>query len=200
MNSELTTIKLLREKTGAGITSCKKALIEAKGNLENAFILLREKGFAAAEKKLERCTTQGTIASYIHTGARMGALVELNCETDFVARKIEFQKLAHDLAMQIVATNNIKYISLKDIPQHIWDLEFKIAIEQMQREGLEKDFSKSLMQTKVEKLLQTHTLLNQPYIRDISLSIEEYIKNQIFLFGENIKIKRFVKFIIGEEN
>ena len=93
MNSELTTIKFLREKTGAGITSCKKALIEAKGNLENAFILLREKGFAAAEKKLERCTTQGTIASYIHTGSRMGALVELNCETDFVARKIEFQNL-----------------------------------------------------------------------------------------------------------
>lgn len=200
MEIELNTIKSLREKTGAGVTNCKKALIEAGGNFENAFILLREKGFVTAEKKNERCTRQGVIASYIHTGARIGALVELNCETDFVARKIEFKNLATDLAMQIVANNNIKYIALKDIPQFVWDLEFKNATEQMQQEELGKVLDKSSIQAKVEKMLQTYTLYSQPYIRDISLSIEEYIKNQIFLFGENIKIKRFSKFEIGEEN
>lgn len=200
MNIELNTIKLLREKTGAGIINCKKALVEAEGNFDNAYILLREKGFTTAEKKLERCTRQGTIASYIHTGARIGALIELNCETDFVARKIEFKNLANDLAMQIVANSNIKYISLKDIPQSIWDLELKNVNAQMPQEGVEKLLHESLIQTKVEKLLQAYTLYNQPYIRDNTLSVEEYIKNQIFLFGENIKIKRFSKFEIGEEN
>lgn len=200
MDIEFNSIKLLREKTGAGITNCKKALIETKGNIDNAALLLRQKGFAAAEKKLERCTTQGIIASYIHTGAKMGALVELNCETDFVARKMEFQKLAQDLAMQIVATDSIKYIALKDIPQHVWDFEIKIANEQKHCENLEKNLDESLIKAKVQKFLQKYTLFDQPYIRDASLSVEEYIKNQIFLFGENIQVKRFTKFIIGKEN
>ena len=171
MNIELNIIKLLREKTGAGITSCKKALLEAEGNLDKAILLLREKGLAVAEKKLERHTTQGVIASYIHTGSKMGALLELNCETDFVARKIEFQNLAQDLAMQIVATDNLKYISLSDIPQDIWDLESQNAHEQLQREGFLKPFAESLIQMKIKDSLEMYTLLSQPYIKDTSLTV-----------------------------
>jgi elongation factor Ts len=126
MNISAEQIKLLREKTGAGMQNCKNALSETNGNFEKALAYLRQKGLATAEKKLLRITQQGIITSYIHTGSKIGVLLELNCETDFVARRLEFQNLARNLAMQIAATESINYISLKDITQFIWDSEMEI--------------------------------------------------------------------------
>ena len=133
MNITSEQIKALREKTGAGMLNCKNALIENNGDFDKAIELLRQKGLATAEKKSSRSTKQGIIASYIHTGSKVGVLIELNCETDFVARRSEFQTLAKNLAMQIVASNTVKYISLSDVPQELWDTETRI---ESQREDL----------------------------------------------------------------
>lgn len=191
-------IKLLREKTGAGMLNCKKALLEAHGNFENAIILLRQKGLASAEKKLLRATTQGVITSYIHTGSKIGVLLELNCETDFVARRAEFQNLARNLAMQVAAGENINYLTLKDIPQHMWDSEMLIEIQRNDLKNKPEDIRTLVLNARVEKTLKTLTLLNQVCIRDSDLTVEEYIKSHVALLGENIQINRFVKFIVGE--
>jgi len=127
INSE--QIKLLREKTGAGVLNCKNALVETNGDFEKAIEFLRQKGLASAEKKLTRNTKQGIIATYIHTGSKIGVLLELNCETDFVARRIEFQNLAKNLAMQITASSEVNYVSLQDIPKEVWDSELRIESE-----------------------------------------------------------------------
>lgn len=199
MNTELEQIKFLREKTGAGILSCKNALIETKGNFDDALLILRKKGLASAEKILSRVAAQGIITSYVHTGSKIGVLLELNCETDFVARRVEFQKLANNLAMQIAASDTIKYIALSDIPQEIWDSE--IAIESEREDLKEKSLPirESILKGRVEKILKSYTLLNQPYLRDSSINVEEYIKNHVSLFGENIQLKRFSKFVMGEK-
>jgi len=124
MNITSEQIKLLREKTGAGMLNCKNALLETQGDFEKAINFLRQKGLASAEKKLSRTTKQGIVTSYIHTGSKIGVLLELNCETDFVARRVEFQNLARNLAMQIAAGEAISYITLKDIPQQVWDSDY----------------------------------------------------------------------------
>ena len=161
MNITSEQIKLLREKTGAGMLNCKNALVENNGDFEKAINFLRQKGLASAEKKSTRKTQQGIITSYIHTGSKIGVLIELNCETDFVARRVEFQTLARNLAMQIASSNSIQYISLKDIPQTIWDDELKI--EQQREDLLNKPESirESISKGRVEKTLKTFTLLNQ---------------------------------------
>lgn len=199
MSIELEQIKLLREKTGAGMLSCKNALIETEGNFNEAVIILRKKGLASAEKKLSRLTAQGIIGSYVHTGSKIGVLVELNCETDFVARRAEFQQLAHNLAMQIAASDIVQYIGLSDIPQDVWDLERKIESEREDLKEKSSSIRESILKGRVEKTLKSFTLLNQPYLRDPSLNVEEYIKSHVSLFGENIQLKRFSKFVIGEK-
>jgi elongation factor Ts len=193
-----TQIKLLREKTGAGMLNCKNALVETKGDFDQALNLLRQKGLASAEKKLSRTTKQGIITSYIHTGSKIGVLIELNCEADFVARRIEFQNLARNLAMQIAAGNGISYISLKDIPQEIWDAEMNIELLRDDVQNKPQNIKESIVKGRVEKTLKNFTLLNQACIRDPDLTVEEYIKNHVSLLGENIQINRFSKFIVGE--
>jgi len=191
-------IKLLRDKTGAGVLSCKNALVETEGNFEKALAFLRQKGLASAEKKLSRSTKQGIITSYIHTGSKIGVLLELNCETDFVARRIEFQNLAKNLAMQVASGNGLNYVSLKDIPNALWESE---TLLENQREDVKmkpETIRESIVRGRVEKTLKTLTLLNQACIRDLDLSVEEYIKNHVSLLGENIQVARFSKFVLGE--
>ena len=191
-------IKKLREKTGAGMLNCKSALIENNGDFEKAVNFLRQKGLASAEKKLARSTKQGIITSYIHTGSKVGILLELNCETDFVARRTEFQNLAKSLAMQVAASTSVNYVALKDIPQSIWDSENRIEGEREDLKNKPANIKESILKGRVEKTLKTLTLLNQSCIRDPEITVEEYIKNHVSLLGENIQINRFVKFIVGE--
>jgi len=199
MNITSEQIKLLREKTGAGMLNCKNALVETQGDFEKAIHFLRQKGLASAEKKLSRTTKQGIITSYIHTGSKIGVLLELNCETDFVARRVEFQNLARNLAMQIAAGEAISYITLKDIPQQVWDSEIAIEAEREDLQNKPNNIRESILKGRVEKNLKNFTLLNQSCIRDPDLTVEEYIKNHVSLLGENIQINRFTKFIIGSE-
>ena len=200
MNITSEQIKLLREKTGAGMLNCKNALVENNGDFEKAVTFLRQKGLASAEKKLTRKTQQGIITSYIHTGSKIGVLIELNCETDFVARRVEFQTLARNLAMQIASSNSIQYISLKDIPQTIWDDELKIEKQREDVLNKHESIRESISKGRVEKTLKTFTLLNQSCLRDPDLTVEDYIKNHVSLLGENIKIGKFTKFVLGENN
>jgi len=199
MNITSEQIKLLREKTGAGMLNCKNALLETQGDFEKAINFLRQKGLASAEKKLSRTTKQGIITSYIHTGSKIGVLLELNCETDFVARRVEFQNLARNLAMQIAAGEAISYITLKDIPQQVWDSEIAIEAEREDLQHKPANIRESILKGRVEKNLKNFTLLNQSCIRDPDLTVEDYIKNHVSLLGENIQINRFTKFIVGSE-
>jgi elongation factor Ts len=191
-------IKLLRQKTGAGMSDCKNALVEANGDFESATNILRQKGLASAEKKMARTAKQGIITSYIHTGSKIGVLIELNCETDFVARRVEFKELARNLAMQVVAGESVKFLDLKDIPKEIWDAEMKIEAERDDLKNKPENIKLSILKGRVEKTLKTMTLLNQPCIREPDICVEEYIKNLVALLGENIKLARFTKFIVGE--
>lgn len=200
MNITAEQIKALREKTGAGMLNCKNALLENNGDFDKAIELLRQKGLATAEKKATRTTKQGIIASYIHTGAKIGVLIELNCETDFVARRVEFQTLAKNLAMQVVASNTVKYISIADVPQEIWDTELRIESQRDDIINKPEKVRESILKGRVEKNIKFYTLLNQSCIRDPELTVEDYIKNHISLLGENIQIGKFIKFVIGETN
>jgi elongation factor Ts len=191
-------IRSLREKTGAGMLNCKNALIETKGDFNKAVEFLRQKGLASAEKKVTRQTKQGVITSYIHTGSKIGVLIELNCETDFVARRVEFQTLARNLAMQVAASNSVTYISLKDIPQEVWDSELKIESQREDLQNKPEKIRQSILTGRVEKNLKLSTLLDQFCIRDPEITVEEYIKNHISLLGENIQVGKFTKFILGE--
>jgi len=192
-------VKLLREKTGAGMLSCKNALVETNGNFDKAVEILRQKGLASAEKKLSRTTKQGIISTYIHTGSKIGVLLELNCETDFVARRVEFQNLAKNLAMQVAASQGINYISIQEIPQEIWDSEMRIESQREDLKNKPENIKDSILKGRVEKNLQLLTLLCQPCIRDPQITVEEYIKNHVSLLGENIQVGRFAKFIVGEQ-
>ena len=200
MNITSEQIKLLREKTGAGMLNCKNALMENNGDFDKAVEFLRQKGLASAEKKLTRSTKQGIVSTYIHTGSKIGVLLELNCETDFVARRIEFQNLAKNLAMQVAASAGVNYVSLQDIPESIWDSEMRIESEREDVKSKPENIRNAIVKGRVEKTLKTFTLLNQSCIRDPQLTVEEYIKNHVSLLGENIQINRFCKFIVGENN
>ena len=198
MNITAEQIKELREKTGAGMLNCKNALIEHNGDFEKAIAFLRQKGLASADKKLSRSTKQGIITSYLHTGNKIGVLLELNCETVFVARRIEFQNLAKNLAMQVVASSSVNYISMKDIPEEIVLSETRIEAERDDLKSKPENIRESILKGRVEKNLKAYTLLNQAYIRDPNLTVEDYIKNHVSLLGENIQINRFCKFVVGE--
>ena len=198
MNITAEQIKELREKTGAGMLNCKNALIEHNGDFEKAISSLRQKGLASADKKLSRTTKQGIITSYLHTGNKIGVLLELNCETDFVARRVEFQNLAKNLAMQVVASSNVAYVSLKDVPEEIILSETRIEAEREDLKSKPEKIRESILKGRVEKNIKAYTLLNQAYIRDPELTVEDYIKSHVSLLGENIQINRFCKYIVGE--
>jgi elongation factor Ts len=200
MDVSAATIKELREKTGAGMLNCKNALTETNGDFEKAVAFLRQKGLASAEKKLSRSTKQGIITSYIHTGSKIGVLLELNCETDFVARRVEFQNLAKTLGMQIASSTSVNYLTLKDIPKSLWDAELEIEAKRDDLKNKPENIKESILKGRVEKTLKSYTLLNQSCIRDPELTVEEYIKNHVSLLGENIQISRFSKYMIGDND
>nr|UAD87199.1 translation elongation factor Ts [Gracilaria pacifica] len=193
------SVKELRIKTGAGMMDCKKALQAAEGDMEIAVENLRKKGLASADKKLTRLATEGVIDSYIHIGSRMGVLVELNCETDFVARRIEFQKLAKNLAMQIAACQSVFYVSINDIPQDIVDREIRIESEKEDIINKPPKIKEQIIKARIDKRLKELCLMHQYFIKDQKVLIEDLVKEHIALLGENIKVRRFQRFILGEK-
>lgn len=191
-------VKELRDKTGAGMMNCKKALQAAKGDMTLAIENLRQQGLASASKKSTRIATEGLIESYIHAGSRIGVLLELNCETDFVSRHSEFQALAKNLAMQIVACPDVEYIAKSDIPDSIIALEKKIELGKNDLMNKSENIRSSIVQGRIEKRLKELSLLDQAFIRNPEISIAHLIEQKIALLGENIKVRRFQKFILGE--
>jgi elongation factor Ts len=200
MSTKVTSeqIKSLRNQTGAGMMSCKEALVEANGDIDQAIQYLRKKGLASAEKKQSRTAKDGLITSYIHTGNRLGVLLEINCETDFVSRRPEFQQLAQDIAMQIAANPNVEYISLEDISEEIKEKEKKIEFEKDDIKNKPENIKIKIAEGRVQKTLSSFALLEQSFIKDPSITVDELIKRNISLVGENIKIKRFIRFVLGE--
>jgi elongation factor Ts len=191
-------VKELREKTGAGMMDCKKALAENAGDMEKAAEWLRKKGIASADKKEGRIAAEGLVGSYIHTGGRVGVLVEVNCETDFVARREEFQQLVRNVAMQVAACPNVEYVSVADIPEEFVKKEQEI---EMGREDLAKkpeNVREKIVQGRIEKRLKELSLLDQPYIRDQNITVEELVKQTSGQIGEKIQVRRFVRFVLGE--
>jgi len=200
MSNEISveSIKELRSKTGAGMMDCKKALQASEGKVDLAIEALRKKGLASAHKKSSRVTTEGLIASYIHAGSRVGVLVELNCETDFVARSDDFHDLAHDISMQLAASQSVEYVSMSDIPERIILQETNIEKEKDDIAKKPEEIKKQIIIGRIEKRLKELCLMDQVFIKDQSISVEELIKKKIVLMGENIKIRRFQRFILGE--
>lgn len=195
IDSEL--IKELRARTGAGIMACKKALEKTGGDLEKAVEELKKEGLLMADKKIDRSAKEGTVHTYIHPGSKLGAMVELNCETDFVANTDEFKQLAHDIAVQIAAMAPIA-ISREDIPKEVIEKEREIYKEQFKKEGKPENVIDKIVDGKMEQFFKEKVLLEQEFIKDPSLTIEQLIKLHIAKFGENIRVRRFCRFKIGE--
>ena len=190
-------VKTLREMTGAGVLECKKALEETNGNLEEAVELLRKRGIAKAAKKAGRETKEGIIHAYIHAGGRVGVLLELNCETDFVAKNELFKELANELALQIAAMRP-QYVSRETVPKEVIEKEGEIAREAALAEGKPEHIAEKIAEGKVEKFLKEICLLEQPYIKDDKKTVEDLIKEYIAKLGENIQVRRFTRYEIGE--
>jgi elongation factor Ts len=191
-------VKELREKTGAGMMDCKKALQENHGDLAQAMEWLRKKGIASAEKKAGRTAAEGLVGSYIHTGGRIGVLVEVNCETDFVARGEKFKELVSNIAMQIAACPNVEYVKVADIPPEVAQKEKSIEMGREDLANKPDNIKEKIVQGRIEKRLKELSLLDQPYIRDQNISVEELIKQSIAELGENIQVRRFSRFVLGE--
>ncbi len=197
MNITAKMVKELRDKTNAGMMECKKALQEANGNLDEAVKILRKKGLKKAEVKASRATKEGVIYSYIHPGSKVGVLLELNCETDFVAKNQGFSDLAKDIAMQIAAQKPIA-INKDDIDPKILEEEKEIYVAQVKASGKPEKIVEKIVEGKLSKFIQENCLLSQKFIRDESKTIEELIKESIVKYGENISIARFTRYQIGE--
>lgn len=191
-------VKELRNQTGAGMMDCKKALQDSQGDMQVAIETLRKKGLASADKKASRITAEGIIESYIHAGSRIGVLVELNCETDFVARRVEFHKLAKDIAMQIAACPSVDYVSIDDIDESIVLNETRIESDKEDLVNKPQSIKEKIVAGRIDKRLKEMSLMNQPFIKNQDLSVEQLVKQHIALLGENIKIRRFAKFLLGE--
>ncbi|MBE9115438.1 translation elongation factor Ts [Lusitaniella coriacea LEGE 07157] len=191
-------VKELREKTGAGMMDCKKALTENDGDVAKSTEWLRQKGITSAEKKAGRVAAEGLVGSYIHTGGRVGVLVEINCETDFVARREEFQNLVRDVAMQIAACPNVEYVKVDDIPQAFSQKEKEIEMGREDLASKPENIREKIVQGRIDKRLKEMSLMDQPYIKDQSITVEELVKQTVAQIGENIQIRRFSRFILGE--
>ena len=190
-------VKELREATGSGIMDCKRVLAEAEGNMEKAIELLRKKGLAKAAKRAGRSTSEGIIYSYIHTGAKLGVLVEVNCESDFVAKTDDFVEFAKNIAMHIAAANPAG-LTPEDVDKSAVEKEREIFRAQMLEEGKPENIIDKIVDGKVEKFYKEVCLLSQQYVKDPQKTIEEFLKETIGKIGENIQIKRFARFQIGE--
>lgn len=192
------SVKELRDKTSAGMMDCKKALQETQGDMTKAIEYLRQKGLASAGKKSGRIAAEGLIDSYIHTGGRIGVLVEVNCETDFVARNEVFKGLVQDIAKQVAACPNVEYVQVSDIPAEIVEREKAIAMGSDALKGKPEAVKAKIVQGKVDKTLKELCLIDQPFIRDQSITVEELVKQAVAQLGENIQIRRFSRFVLGE--
>lgn len=197
INISTADIKELRIKTGAGMMACKQALQEEHGDLEKAVSNLRKKGLSIANKKSNRSTTEGLIESYIHNGAKIGVIIEINCETDFVARRPEFQELAKNIAMQIAACPTVEYVDIYSIPQNIIDQESEIEYNREDVINKPLDVKMKIVSGRIQKRLKELSLLDQNFVRDPSINVQDLITKNIALMGENIKVRRFVRFILG---
>ena len=191
-------VKTLRNQTGAGMMDCKRALEESEGSIENAVTLLREKGIMAASKKSSREAKEGIIHTYIHPGSRIATMVEINCETDFVARNETFKALAHDIAMQVAATRPIA-VAREDIAENILTQEREIYQNKAQKEGKPDNIIDRIVEGKIEKFNQENCLLEQLFIRDTDKTVRDLITDAVATLGENIMVRRFVRYELGGE-
>ncbi len=197
MDISANLVKELREKTGAGMMDCKKALVETSGNFDKAVEFLRKKGIASAEKKAGRATKEGTVSSYIHGEGRVGVLVEVNCETDFVAKTEQFRNFVKDVSMHIAAAAP-KYVRPDEIPAETVAKEKEIAIAQMQSQNKPAAVLEKIAEGKIRKYYEETCLMNQAFVKDPDKTIEQLLKETIAGVGENLSIRRFARFVLGE--
>ncbi|MGH7205282.1 MAG: translation elongation factor Ts [Nitrospiraceae bacterium] len=197
MAGQSTLVKELRQKTGAGILDCQKALRESANNIDRAIDYLRQKGLAAAQKKAGRETNEGTISAYIHPGNRIGVLVEVNCETDFVARNEEFQAFVKDLALQIAASSP-SFVKREEVPPELIEKEKMIYLAQAKEMGKPEAAWPKIVEGKLEKFYQESCLLEQAFIKDPAVSIKDLVAQKIAKIGENISIRRFTRYQLGQ--
>ena len=197
MSIDAKTVKELRDKTGAGMMDCKNALKESDGNIENAIDYLRKTGIAKAEKKGSRDTKEGIIYSYIHAGGRLGVLIEVNCETDFVAKTDGFVDFTHNLAMQIAATNP-KALDRESIPESVISREKEIYADQAKSSGKPENIIEKMVDGRLNKFFQENCLMEQAYIKDSEKKVMDLLTECIAILGENITISRYIRFAVGE--
>ena len=190
-------VKQLRDQTGAGMMDCKTALLEAKGDFDEAVIILRKKGIATAAKRAGRTALEGVITSYIHPGSKVGVLVEVNCETDFVARTKEFQDLAHDIAVQIAAMDP-PYRTREDVPASVLNQEREILFSQLEDSEKPDKIKHQIVEGRLEKWYAENVFADQPFIKDDTVKMHDYMNNHIAKFGENIIVRRYTRFKLGE--
>jgi len=195
INSEL--VRDLREKTGAGMMDCKNALVASSGDINKAIVFLREKGLASAEKKSSRATKEGVVSSYIHGNGRIGVMIEVNCETDFVAKNEKFQQLVKDIAMHVAAMNP-RYVREDEISEDVKKSEMEIYKKQTEGSGKPANVVEKIIEGRYKKFCEEFCLLNQQYVKSPDKSINDYIKENISVIGENISVKRFVRWQLGE--
>ena len=190
-------VKTLREMTGVGMMDCKKALTEANGNLDRTVEILREKGIASASKKGGRIAAEGIVESYIHMGGKIGVLIEVNCETDFVAKTPEFKSFVRDVAMHVAAANP-QYLSREEVPADVLEKEREILRAQARNEGKPEKIIERMVEGRVEKFYKDNCLLDQQFVKDPDMTIAQYVTDRIQKTGENVKIRRFVRYEMGE--
>src|SRR5690242_964701 len=197
VNISANQVKELREKTGAPMMDCKQALSEAKGDLEQAVVLLRKKGVSVAAKKASRVTSEGSVGHYIHAGGKIGVLVEVNCESDFVARTEDFKELVHDIAMHIAASDP-RYVRKEDVTAEAYAREKEIYLAQAVASGKPQHIAEKMVEGKMAKFYEEVCLYEQPFIKDQTISISQLIATKIGKLGENISVKRFARFKVGD--
>ena len=197
VNISAAQVKELRDKTGAPMMDCKNALTESKGDMEQAVVVLRKRGVSVAAKKATRATSEGAVASYIHAGGKIGVLVEVNCESDFVARTDDFKELVHDIAMHIAATDP-RFIRKEDVTAEAFEREKDIYRSQAIASGKPANIAEKMVEGKMAKFYEEVCLLEQPFIKDQSVSISQLIATKIGKLGENIAVRRFARFKVGE--
>lgn len=190
-------VNKLRQATGVGMMDCKKALTETNGDFDKAVVYLREKGMAAAAKKADRIAAEGAVTSYIHMGGKIGVLVEVNCETDFVARSDNFQALCKDIAMQIAASNP-KYIRREEVPAEVVASEREIALQQAINEGKKPEFADKIVNGRIEKFYKEVCLMEQEFVKDPSKDVTQVLNEAVLQIGEKITVRRFVRYEMGE--
>lgn len=191
-------VKELRDKTSVGMMDCKKALQESNGDIDKAIEWLRQKGIAGADKKAGRVAAEGLVDSYIHTGGRIGVLVEVNCETDFVARGEAFQALVRNIAMQIAACPNVEYVKVSDVPAEFAQKEKDIEMGRDDLASKPENIREKIVQGRIDKRLKEMCLMDQAYIKDPNITVEDLVKQTIAQLGENIQVRRFTRFVLGE--